>query len=427
MTKQITIIGTGYVGLTTGACLAYLGHQVVCIDTNVEKIAELNSGICPIYEKGLPDLLAKGLETERLSFSDTADTKLLQNEFIFLCLPTPQAEDGRAELSAIYEVAESLKSFLSSKAIVVNKSTVPVGTCKVISQIIGREDIDIVSNPEFLREGSAIEDFLKPDRIIIGANAIEASDRVAELYSNLESPIIQVDWASAETVKYATNSFLAMKVSFVNALAAVCEAVGADIELVAKGLGTDNRIGSKFLQPGPGWGGSCFPKDMQALVRLASDSGYKFELLEAVVDANAQQFKRIAEKVEKAVGKSLEGVHVAVLGLTFKAGTDDIRNSPAIAVSKLLSELGAQLNFYDPLVESLPEELSDGIVHDSAEKAVTNTEVIVILTEWPEFKDLDWIKFQRIAKSSKIVDARNLLNPQTLRDIGFEYASLGRK
>jgi UDPglucose 6-dehydrogenase len=378
MAKQITIIGTGYVGLTTGACLAYLGHQVVCIDTNVEKIAELNSGICPIYEKGLPDLLAKGLETERLSFSDTADTKLLQNEFIFLCLPTPQAEDGRAELSAIYEVAESLKSFLSSKAIVVNKSTVPVGTCKVISQIIGREDIDIVSNPEFLREGSAIEDFLKPDRIIIGANAIEASDRVAELYSNLESPIIQVDWASAETVKYATNSFLAMKVSFVNALAAVCEAVGADIELVAKGLGTDNRIGSKFLQPGPGWGGSCFPKDMQALVRLASDSGYKFELLEAVVDANAQQFKRIAEKVEKAVGKSLEGVHVAVLGLTFKAGTDDIRNSPAIAVSKLLSELGAQLNFYDPLVESLPEELSDGIVHDSAEKAVTNTEVIVI-------------------------------------------------
>ncbi|MFQ3316067.1 MAG: UDPglucose 6-dehydrogenase [Candidatus Poriferisodalaceae bacterium] len=427
MAKQITIIGTGYVGLTTGACLAYLGHQVVCIDTNVEKIAELNSGICPIYEKGLPDLLAKGLETERLSFSDTADTKLLQNEFIFLCLPTPQAEDGRAELSAIYEVAESLKSFLSSKAIVVNKSTVPVGTCKVISQIIGREDIDIVSNPEFLREGSAIEDFLKPDRIIIGANAIEASDRVAELYSNLESPIIQVDWASAETVKYATNSFLAMKVSFVNALAAVCEAVGADIELVAKGLGTDKRIGSKFLQPGPGWGGSCFPKDMQALVRLASDSGYKFELLEAVVDANAQQFKRIAEKVEKAVGKSLEGVHVAVLGLTFKAGTDDIRNSPAIAVSKLLSELGAQLNFYDPLVESLPEELSDGIVHDSAEKAVTNTEVIVILTEWPEFKDLDWIKFQRIAKSSKIVDARNLLNPQTLRDIGFEYASLGRK
>jgi len=427
MAKQITIIGTGYVGLTTGACLAYLGHQVVCIDTNVEKIAQLNSGICPIYEKGLPELLTKGLENERLSFSDTADPELLQNEFIFLCLPTPQAEDGRAELSSVYEVAESLKSSLSSKAIVVNKSTVPVGTCKVISQIIGREDIDIVSNPEFLREGSAIEDFLKPDRIIIGANAIEASDRVAELYSNLESPIIQVDWASAETVKYATNSFLAMKVSFVNALAAVCEAVGADIELVAKGLGTDNRVGSKFLQPGPGWGGSCFPKDMQALVRLASDSGYEFELLEAVVDANAQQFKRIAEKVEKAVGKSLEGVHVAVLGLTFKAGTDDIRNSPAIAISQLLSELGAQLNFYDPLVESLPEELSDGIVHDSAEKAVTNTEVIVILTEWPEFKDLDWIKFQRIAKSSKIVDARNLLNPQTLRDIGFEYASLGRK
>ena len=427
MAKQITIIGTGYVGLTTGACLAYLGHQVVCIDTNVEKIAQLNSGICPIYEKGLPELLTKGLENERLSFSDTADPELLQNEFIFLCLPTPQAEDGRAELSSVYEVAESLKSSLSSKAIVVNKSTVPVGTCKVISQIIGREDIDIVSNPEFLREGSAIEDFLKPDRIIIGANAIEASNRVAELYSNLESPIIQVDCESAETVKYATNSFLAMKVSFVNALAAVCEVVGADIDSVAKGLGTDNRIGSKFLQPGPGWGGSCFPKDMQALVRLASDSGYKFELLEAVVDANAQQFKRIAEKVEKAVGKPLEGVHVAVLGLTFKAGTDDIRNSPAIAVSHLMSELGAQLNFYDPLVESLPEGLSDGIVHDSAEKAVTSTEVIVILTEWPEFKDLDWIKFQRIAKAPKIVDARNLLNPQTLRDIGFEYTSLGRK
>ncbi len=427
MAKQITIIGTGYVGLTTGACMAHLGHQVVCIDTNVEKIAELNSGICPIYEKGLPELIAMGLETESLSFSDTADVNLLQNEFIFLCLPTPQAEDGSAELAAIYEVAENLKVSLSSEAIVVNKSTVPVGTCKAISEIIGREDIDIVSNPEFLREGSAIEDFLKPDRIIIGADTMEASDRVAELYSNLESPIIQVDCASAETVKYATNSFLAMKVSFVNALAAVCEVVGADIDSVAKGLGTDNRVGPKFLQPGPGWGGSCFPKDMQALVRLASDSGYKFELLEAVIDANAQQFKRIASKVEKAVGKPLQGVHVAVLGLTFKAGTDDVRNSPAIAVSQLMSDLGAQLNYYDPLVELLPLGLSDGIVHDSAEKAVTNTEVIVILTEWPEFKDLDWKKFQRIAKAPKIVDARNLLNPRTLRDIGFEYTSLGRK
>lgn len=427
MPKQITIIGTGYVGLTTGACMAYLGHQVVCIDTNVEKIAELKSGICPIYEKGLPELLSMGLETERLSFSATADMDLLQNEFIFLCLPTPQAEDGRAELAAIYEVAESVKSSLSSKAIVVNKSTVPVGTSKVLSEIIGREDVEVVSNPEFLREGSAIEDFLKPDRIIIGADAMEASDRVAELYSNLESPIIQVDCASAETVKYATNSFLAMKVSFVNALAAVCELVGADIDSVAKGLGTDNRVGSKFLQPGPGWGGSCFPKDMQALVKLASDSGYKFELLEAVVDANAQQFERIAEKVEKAVGKPLRGVHVAVLGLTFKAGTDDVRNSPAIAVSQLLLELGAQLNFYDPLVKSLPKGLSDGIVHDSAERAVTNTEVIVILTEWPEFRDLDWVKFQRIAKEPKIVDARNLLDPRTLRDIGFDYTSLGRK
>lgn len=427
MPKQITIIGTGYVGLTTGACMAYLGHQVVCIDTNVEKIAELKSGICPIYEKGLPELLCMGLETERLSFSATADADLLQNEFIFLCLPTPQAEDGRAELAAIYEVAENVKSSLSSKAIVVNKSTVPVGTCKVLSEIIGREDVEVVSNPEFLREGSAIEDFLKPDRIIIGADAMETSDRVAELYSNLESPIIQVDCASAETVKYATNSFLAMKVSFVNALAAVCELVGADIDSVAKGLGTDNRVGSKFLQPGPGWGGSCFPKDMQALVRLASDAGYKFELLEAVVDANAQQFERIAEKVEKAVGKPLEGVHVAVLGLTFKAGTDDVRNSPAIAVSQLILELGAQLNFYDPLVKSLPEGLSDGIVHDSAERAVTNTEVIVILTEWPEFIDLDWVKFQRIAKEPRIVDARNLLDPRTLRDIGFEYTSLGRK
>lgn len=427
MPKQITIIGTGYVGLTTGACMAYLGHQVVCIDTNVEKIAELKSGICPIYEKGLPELLSMGLETERLSFSATADVDLLQNEFIFLCLPTPQAEDGRAELAAIYEVAESVKSSLSSKAIVVNKSTVPVGTSKVLSEIIGREDVEVVSNPEFLREGSAIEDFLKPDRIIIGADAMEASDRVAELYSNLESPIIQVDCASAETVKYATNSFLAMKVSFVNALAAVCELVGADIDSVAKGLGTDNRVGSKFLQPGPGWGGSCFPKDMQALVKLASDSGYKFELLEAVVDANAQQFERIAEKVKKAVGKPLRGVHVAVLGLTFKAGTDDVRNSPAIAVSQLLLELGAQLNFYDPLVKSLPKGLSDGIVYDSAESAVANTEVIVILTEWPEFRDLDWVKFQRIAKEPKIVDARNLLDPRSLRDIGFDYTSLGRK
>ena len=328
MPSTVAVIGTGYVGLTTGACLAHLGHEVVCADIDPAKVDQLNAGVMPILEDGLEDLVREGSRSGRLRFVLGAENAVKGKEFIFLCVPTPQGEDGSADLSYIEAAAAEISPHLDTEAVVINKSTVPVGSTRVVEQALQRGDISVVSNPEFLREGSAVHDFLNPDRVVIGSEDQAASIRVASLYLSLAAPLMVTDPASAETIKYASNAFLASKISFVNAIAAVCEAVGADVSDVVLGMGYDKRIGQEFLRPGPGWGGSCFPKDSHALIKIAEDAGYDFRLLKGVVEVNEQQFDRVVRKIEEAAGGSLDGKKIAAWGITFKARTDDTRDSP---------------------------------------------------------------------------------------------------
>ncbi|MGA1461426.1 MAG: UDP-glucose dehydrogenase family protein, partial [Ilumatobacteraceae bacterium] len=322
---KIAIVGTGYVGLTTGACLASLGHQVVCADIDAEKVAQLSKGKVTIFEDGLQELVTKGLKTGNLSFVVGAVKAVIDSEYVFLCLPTPESSDGSADISIIETVAKEIADSLSRASIIVNKSTLPVGSVRVVENCIQRKDVSVVSNPEFLREGSAVQDFLKPDRVVIGSDDKSAAEKVAQLYSPICKNILITDPASAETIKYAANAFLAARLSFVNALASVCEVVGANIIDVVNGLGSDSRIGTQFLQPGPGWGGSCFPKDTKALLKIAQDNGYDFELLAGVISANESQFDRIANRIAVEAKAASEKPVVAIWGLTFKSGTDDLR------------------------------------------------------------------------------------------------------
>ncbi|MCS5674104.1 MAG: UDP-glucose/GDP-mannose dehydrogenase family protein [Acidimicrobiales bacterium] len=425
--STISVIGAGYVGLTTSACLAHLGHEVICVDIDQEKIRQLKQGKIPIHEAGLPELVQTGISNRCLQFVVGAKDAVASSEFVFLCLPTPQEEDGRADVDALLSVVNQIREVVSPGTIIVNKSTVPVGTNTTLATAIRRDDVSVVSNPEFLREGAAVTDFLQPDRIVIGANDSKAGDRVAQIYESIDAPIIHVDPASAETIKYATNSFLATKVSFVNALAAVCEAVGADIDAVTAGLGSDTRIGPRFLQPGPGWGGSCFPKDMHALVRIATDAGYEFDLLRAVISANEQQFERIATKAERLLEGDLAGQNIALLGLTFKAHTDDLRNSPAIEVARRLAKKGAILKAYDPMVNSTSDIPSEIAIATTIENAVNQADLAVVLTEWPEFASADWPVLADLMKSPRLVDARNLLDRDSMIELGFRYDDLGRR
>ena len=424
--SNVAVIGAGYVGLTTAACLAHIGHNVTCADIDEDRISQLNNGEIPIHEARLPELVQEGLSNQALKFVVGAQRSITTSDFVFLCLPTPQGEDGRADIGAVLDVIEEIHQLVPPQTIIINKSTVPVGTIALIEAAIQREDVSIVSNPEFLREGVAVTDFLQPDRIVIGATSSEVGERVAALYDSIDAPIIAVDPASAETIKYATNSFLATKVSFVNGLAAVCEAVGADIESVTRGLGSDQRIGSRFLQPGPGWGGSCFPKDMQALVRIATDAGYEFDLLRAVIEANDQQFDRIVHKAELSLGEELAGKNLALLGLTFKAHTDDLRNSPALEVAKRLAAKGAKLTAYDPMITS-PTELPDDIgVAATIEQAMTGSDLALILTEWPEFTRANWANLIDLMNAPRVVDARNVLDRKSMVELGYQYDDLGR-
>ena len=424
--SNVAIIGAGYVGLTTAACLAHIGHNVTCADIDENKISRLNDGEIPIHEARLPELVQEGLSNQLLKFVVGAKRAITASEFVFLCLPTPQGEDGRADIGAVIDVVEEIRQLVLPQTIIINKSTVPIGTIAAIETAIQREDVSVVSNPEFLREGVAVTDFLQPDRIVIGATSNEAGERVAALYDSIDAPIVAVDPASAETIKYATNSFLATKVSFVNGLAAVCEAVGADIEAVTRGLGSDQRIGSRFLQPGPGWGGSCFPKDMQALVRIATEAGYEFDLLRAVIEANDQQFDRIVHKTELLLGENLSGKNLTLLGLTFKAHTDDLRNSPALEVAKRLATKGAKLIAYDPMVNS-PAEIGDDIrLAANIEEAMTGSEIALILTEWPEFTRANWSKLMGLMNTPWVVDARNMLGREAMVELGYRYDDLGR-
>src|SRR5581483_10187343 len=339
--SKVAVIGTGYVGLTTGAYLAHLGHHVVCADIVEEKIALLQSGRIPILEAGLEELVREGLDGGRLSFVLGAANAVPDAEFVFLCVPTPQASDGSADLSYIEEAAREIGPVLEPEAVVINKSTVPVGSTRVVEQAVGRDDVSVISNPEFLREGSAVHDSLHPDRIVIGGDDQAAAIRVAALFEDLQAPLIVTSPASAEVIKYASNAFLATKVSFINAVANLCEAVGADVREVVLGMGYDKRIGFEFLKPGPGWGGSCFPKDTRALVHIAEDAGYDFGLLKGVIQVNDEQIERVTAKVEKMAGGGLDGTVVAVWGLTFKARTDDMRDSPSLEVISRLRTRGA--------------------------------------------------------------------------------------
>jgi UDPglucose 6-dehydrogenase len=424
--STISVIGAGYVGLTTSACLAHIGHEVICVDIDQEKIRQLQQGKIPIHEAGLLELVQTGISNRSLQFVVGAENAVTSSEFVFLCLPTPQKEDGRVDVDTVLSVVNQIREVISPGTIIVNKSTVPVGTNTTLATTIRRDDVFVVSNPEFLREGAAVADFLQPDRIVIGANDSKAGDRVAQIYESIDAPIVRVDPASAETIKYATNSFLATKVSFVNGLAAVCEAVGADIDAVTAGLGSDTRIGPRFLQPGPGWGGSCFPKDMHALVRIATDAGYEFDLLRAVISANEQQFERIATKAERLLEGDLAGRNIALLGLTYKAHTDDLRNSPAIEVAHRLAKKGAILRAYDPMVNSTSDIPNEIEVATTIENAVNQADLAVVLTEWPEFASANWPVLADLMKSPRLVDARNLLDRDSMIELGFRYDDLGR-
>jgi UDPglucose 6-dehydrogenase len=423
---DIAIIGTGYVGLTTGACLAHLGHAVVCADVVPEKIERLSRGEIPILEAGLEDLVREGLQSGRLRFVVGSAEAAESREFAYLCVPTPQGADGSADLSYIEAAAHEIAPVLPPGSIVVNKSTVPIGSTRRVEQALGRSDVFVVSNPEFLREGSAVNDFLHPDRVVIGSDDQAAAIRVASLYIGVPAPLMVTDPASAETIKYASNAFLATKLSFVNAVAALCEAVGADADDVVLGMGYDKRIGHEFLRPGPGWGGSCFPKDVQALLYIAREAGYDFDLLAGVVSVNQEQFNRVADKVTAMAGGSLEGRTVGVWGLTFKAGTGDLRESPALHVVDRLLQRGAIVRGYDPTVKgALPQAPGLEVVTDPY-AACEGAEVLAVLTEWDEFKWVDLDKVGNVMAQPRIVDARNVLDRAAIGRHGFTYHAIGQ-
>src|SRR5882724_2779871 len=437
--RRIAVVGSGYVGLTTGACLASLGHRVVCADVDAEKIARLRDGMVDILEPGLSELVAEGVAAGRLQFvlgarnaiapvagseADTGDPV----EVVFLCVPTPMGEGGAADLAAVEAVAHEVRDLLPRGCVVVNKSTVPVGTAARTKALLGRRDVAVVSNPEFLREGSAVHDFLNPDRIVVGCDQQDAAERVAALYSRLGAPMLLTDAASAELVKYAANCFLAMKLSYVNAMAELCERLGADVGEVTEGMGYDRRIGQAFLKPGPGWGGSCLPKDTHALMQISDAAGFDFPLLTASLETNQRQSGRMAEKIRCAVGGSLVDKRIGLLGLTFKAGTDDLRDSPALAVAAELRAAGAELTGYDPGCRTPVPGFTDGItVADEAMAAAKDADAIVVLTEWPEFRALDWPALARVAANRTVVDTRNLLDPDVLRRAGFSWVGVGSR
>ena len=417
------MVGAGYVGLTTASCLAQLGHSVIGVDVDATKIDHLNSGVIPIVEDGLESITRQMLDAKRLVFQLGYSDSIKSAEFIFLCVPTPQDEDGSADLTYIREAVTSLLPFLASGSIIVNKSTVPVGSTLVVEEIVRREDIFVVSNPEFLREGSAVHDFLHPDRIVVGSSDRRAAQRVADLYQSLNARVIICDPASAETIKYAANAFLATKLSFANAIAALCEHVGANIDDVIEGIGQDKRIGNQFLKPGPGWGGSCFPKDTRALVKIAESAGYDFELLRGVIDFNEIQFDRIVGKVRKAVGGTLTGKNIAVLGLTFKAHTNDLRDSPALRIVEHLQLQGATINAYDPTVTN---PLAQVNICKTPIETCDMTDAILIATEWPEFVSLNPSEIGKVVRSKNMIDARNILDADLWRAAGFTYQGVGR-
>ena len=423
---KIAIVGTGYVGLTTGACLASLGHQIVCADIDAEKVAQLSKGKVAIFEDGLQELVTKGLKTGNLSFVVGAVKAVIDSEYVFLCLPTPESSDGSADISIIETVAKEIADSLSRASIIVNKSTLPVGSVRVVENCIQRKDVSVVSNPEFLREGSAVQDFLKPDRVVIGSDDKSAAEKVAQLYSPICKNILITDPASAETIKYAANAFLAARLSFVNALASVCEVVGANIIDVVNGLGSDSRIGTQFLQPGPGWGGSCFPKDTKALLKIAQDNGYDFELLAGVISANESQFDRIANRIAVEAKAASEKPVVAIWGLAFKSGTDDLRESPSLKIINRLISKNISIQAYDPTQVGVENKNLHIKNCDNALSACKEAHVLAVFTEWKEFARIEPKLVAEQMSNLSVFDGRNMLNKNSWLAAGFNYKGVGQ-
>lgn len=428
--RQVTVIGTGYVGLTTGACLASLGHRVICADSDAAKVERLRRAEVDILEPDLPGVVRAGLDTGRLEFVQDTRAAVTAAEVVFLCLPTPMGVGGAADLAAVEAVADEIRDRLPRGCVVVNKSTVPVGTAERVADLLDRPDVTVVSNPEFLREGHAVHDFLNPDRLVVGAAEPEAAQLVADLYGGIDAPRVLTDTAGAELTKYAANFFLAMKLSFANNLATLCERLGADVDDVIAGIGHDSRIGAAFLRPGPGWGGSCLPKDTHALLSVCEESGVEFPLLRATIETNVEHQRRLVERVAAGCGDAegrLHGVRIALLGLAFKAGTADLRDSPALAVARQLRALGAELTAYDPALSARRPDLSDLVtITATPEEAVTGARACVVLTEWPEFRALDWTDLAARLDAPLVYDFRNLLDPGRIAAAGLAWEGVGR-
>ena len=423
--EPIAVIGTGYVGLVTAAGFAELGSDVWCVDIDADKIARLNRGEVPIYEPGLEQSIARN--RERVKFLTDLAPALEHCRLLFVAVGTPPTYSGDADLSAVHAVVNAMPA--SDQHALVMKSTVPAGTGAAIKRIFaeqGKADFAYVSCPEFLKEGSALEDFLKPDRVVVGDEGDWAGDAVVELYAPLEVPLVRTDIASAEMIKLAANAFLATKISFINEIANVCEETGADVLEVARGMGLDRRIGSHFLKPGVGFGGSCFPKDVSALKQLAGNSGYHFQLLTAVIEVNELQKRRVIGKLQKHLG-SLVGKRVALLGLAFKANTDDMREASSLVLAARLQADGASVRAYDPVAADEARKLMIGVDFvESAVDAADGADALVLVTEWPEFRELDWSEVARRMTGNVMIDGRNFIDPASVRDAGLVYEGIGR-
>jgi UDPglucose 6-dehydrogenase len=431
---RVAMIGTGYVGLVSGACFADFGHTVCCIDKDAGKIERLHQNIMPIYEPGLDDLVARNVKADRLSFAIEAKEAVKNADAVFIAVGTPSRRgDGHADLSYVYAAAEEIAELMDGFTVIVTKSTVPVGTGDEIERIVRakRPDADfaVVSNPEFLREGAAIDDFKRPDRVVVGTDNEKAREVMRELYRPLflnETPIVFTGRRTSELIKYAANAFLALKITFINEVADLCEAVGADVQQVAKGIGLDNRIGSKFLNAGPGYGGSCFPKDTLALVRTATDAGSPVQLIETTVKVNDERKKAMAGRVAGAVGEDLKGKTIGVLGLTFKPNTDDMRDAPSLDIVPALQAMGATIQAFDPEGHEARHMLKGVDFKDDAYAAVEGADAVVIITEWDEFRALDLDRVKLLMKTPTVVDLRNIYRPDDMRVRGFKYSSIGR-
>lgn len=432
---KIAVVGTGYVGLVTGTCFAETGNTVTCVDIDKEKVKKLQSGKITIYEPGLEQLFDRNIKQERLSFTTDLKEGIKDAKVIFLALPTPPGEDGSADLQYILKVSEDLGPLLNDYTVIIDKSTVPVGTAdKVRTKIAAnaKVDFDVVSNPEFLREGVAVEDFMKPDRVVIGTTSPKARKVMETLYAPFVrqgNPLIFMDERSAELTKYAANSFLATKITFMNEIANLCELLGADVDSVRKGVGTDSRIGKRFLFPGIGYGGSCFPKDVQALAKSSQDAKYNFRILRAVMDVNADQKTKLIPRLKQYFNNDLKGKTIAVWGLSFKPHTDDVREAPALYNIEELLEAGAIIKAHDPeAMDNIKRVIGDKIQYCSTPyEAAENADGIFIATEWPEFRTPDFEKLSSIVKNKVIFDGRNLYELELMRELGYAYFSIGRE